>query len=62
MKLFSNFLSVLITILLFSLWFFPAYLILKTGAVPWSALYLPIVVLTFSWGVVICNKYFNKNK
>lgn len=60
MEKFKNFLTILITILIFLLWFLPSreanYFALDSVI---GVLYLPIFILTICWGTVLYNFYYN---
>jgi len=58
MKQFQHFLAILITIFIISLWCLPIYASWLMSNANWSMLYLPIVFITFLWGIVIYRKYF----
>lgn len=60
MEVFRNFFAFVITMVIFSLWFLPAYMLYHTiGQSGWPMLYLPIVAITVMWGIVISKKYFD---
>lgn len=60
MEKFKNFLTILITILIFLLWFLPSreahYYSLNS---PIGVLYLPIFIITICWGAILYNFYYN---
>ena len=60
---FTNFMAVLITLMIFSLWILPAYMIhitpVSDGLVSaWGILYIPVFILTCLWGSILHRKYF----
>lgn len=57
-KTFENFLVFFITVIVFSLWALPAYMIYHSEPLMWGFLYVPIVLLNGVWLAIIWNKYF----
>ena len=60
MEKFKNFLTILITILIYLLWFLPSreahYYSLSSSI---DVLYLPIFIITICWGIILYNFYYN---
>jgi len=57
----KNFLVILITLMLFTLWFLPAYVIgiLHLGS-EWGVLYIPILSLSLFWSLLLYKEnYFS---
>ena len=60
MEKFKNFLTILITILIFLLWLLPsreAHYFSSGSKI--SVLYLPIFILTIFWGIILYNFYYD---
>ncbi len=58
-NLFTNFLTVFISILLFILWLIPPYMMSRSNEWGnWGALYIPVVILSICWGRILHKKYF----
>ena len=60
MEKFKNFLTILITILIFLLWLLPsreAHYFSSCSKI--SVLYLPIFILTIFWGIILYNFYYD---
>ncbi len=55
---FTNFLTLVITLLVFGLWILPAFMQYHGGAGVWGIAYLPICILTALWGVVLYKSYY----
>jgi len=69
MEKFTNFLTVFVTVLLFFLWLLPAICIMQTTKIgettsyfvtnPWGLLYIPIFIMTMTWGNILYRKYYS---
>lgn len=57
MEKFRNFIFTLITLFVFILWFIPVFMIYHGYRNEWGFLYLPIIGISFLWGLVIANTY-----
>lgn len=55
---FKNFLTILLILLTFLLWLFPAYLIYLGLPNQFGMLYLPIVEITFCIGHILRKEYY----
>lgn len=58
MEKFTNFLTVLTTILLFAMWMFPMWMFYGGYDGNIGILYIPIVIITIAWGRIIYEKYY----
>lgn len=54
-------LLIIATILQFSLWLLPVYLVVTTKTGEWGFLYVPIALLTWAWFAII-EDFFKQNK
>mgnify|MGYP001568892555 CR=1 FL=1 len=57
----KDFLACLITIMFFTLWLIPLYVVYQKGELGGVCLlYIPILILTACWGDVLNKTYFKK--
>lgn len=53
----KNAIAIIISFMLFILWFFPAFTVSLTGQTGWGALYVPIFVMSLFWGNILYEKF-----
>ncbi len=53
----KNAITIIITFMLFTLWFLPAFMIYHGGHAGWGILYIPLVFMSWIWGAAIHDEF-----
>ena len=55
----KHLIAILGTLFIFALWVLPAFMMYHGGAREWSMLYIPIMIFTLVWGILMDKWYGN---